>query len=175
MIDILTGTTGRKSGSKRTYQNTKADMTPMVDIGFLLITFFIFNAVISKPRVLELLMPADGDSTRAAESRTLTILPQGNEVVFWYEGNPGQSNMLNKAFISPVQNSLREVIQLKQEKLRIQYGTDEGLMVVIKPGEECSYQELIAALDEMTINAVRKYAISSRDSTDKKLLRAWRP
>ena len=120
MIDILTGTTGRKSGSKRTYQNTKADMTPMVDIGFLLITFFIFNAVISKPRVLELLMPADGDSTRAAESRTLTILPQGNEVVFWYEGNPGQSNMLNKAFISPVQNSLREVIQLKQEKLRVQ-------------------------------------------------------
>jgi biopolymer transport protein ExbD len=175
MIDILTVTASRKSGSKRTCQNTKADMTPMVDLGFLLITFFLFNAVISKPRVLELLMPAEGDSTGAAESRTLTILPQGNEVVFWYEGNPDRGNRLNKAYMTSAQNSLREAIQLKQKKLRIQYGTDEGLMVIIKPGEECSYQELIAALDEMTINAVRKYAISSKDSTDKRLLSVWRP
>ena len=54
--------------------NLKIDMTPMVDLGFLLIAFFSFTTEISKPSITSLYMPKDGDSTKISESRSLTIL-----------------------------------------------------------------------------------------------------
>ena len=52
----------------------RIDMTPMVDLGFLLITFFIFNTVVTKPSAMHLLLPVEGPSTPFAATRTLTVL-----------------------------------------------------------------------------------------------------
>ena len=66
--------------------NLRIDMTPMVDLGFLLIAFFIFTTESSKPGVTKLYLPHKGDPTKVPDSRSLTILLGGNNHVFYYVG-----------------------------------------------------------------------------------------
>jgi biopolymer transport protein ExbD len=65
----------QKAGVHRMVKhNLKIDMTPMVDLGFLLITFFVITAELSKPQAMNLYMPHDGRPTDAAESKSITFL-----------------------------------------------------------------------------------------------------
>jgi biopolymer transport protein ExbD len=77
----------RKPGIRRNRKlSTKVDLTPMVDLGFLLITFFILTTTWSTPRVTGLNMPANGDSTSLGKDAALTILAGNNNKVFYYNG-----------------------------------------------------------------------------------------
>jgi len=60
----------------------KIDMTPMVDLGFLLISFFIFTTEISKPAATQLYMPHDADPIEVPASKSLTILIKNHDQVF---------------------------------------------------------------------------------------------
>lgn len=51
----------RRTGISRPKKyNPKTDMTPMVDLGFLLISFFVMTTELSKPRIAPLNMPKEG-------------------------------------------------------------------------------------------------------------------
>jgi len=83
----VTGPLRKRAGiRRRKYNSLKIEMTPMVDLGFLLIAFFIFTTEISKPAVTKLYMPHDGDITRTPDSKSLTILLGANNLVFYYYG-----------------------------------------------------------------------------------------
>ena len=62
------------------------DMTPLVDLGFLLITFFIFTTSMAEKRSTNLIMPKEGIPTGVAESKVLTVLLSGHNKVFVYAG-----------------------------------------------------------------------------------------
>lgn len=144
------GTKKKRSGVQRSKKkSTRVDLTPMVDLGFLLITFFIFTTTMSRPKTLPLKLPKDSpDPTLLGESGALTLIPSGNNRLFYYEGKD-PLKMQSATF-----NSLREVIRTKQIK------TDTAdFMVIIKPTRECNYKNTIAMLDEMAINQVRRYAL----------------
>lgn len=157
---------GRSNYGASIAKSLRIDMTPMVDLGFLLITFFIFNTVLTKPTAMQLLLPADGPSAPFAETRTLTVLltQDGNAVC--YEGfaqKPSGKHTIN-LFLD--QAALRNIITKKRQAL----GTQAALMVIIKPGLQSNYRQLVAALDEMTISGIKKYAIADMDDADRKLL-----
>src|SRR5579875_2231614 len=86
---------GVKKGKKL---STRVDMTPMVDLGFLLITFFIFTTTISQPTTLKLNLPQDTknpeEQTKTKASGALTIMLGKDNNVFYYEGElaPDGSN-----------------------------------------------------------------------------------
>lgn len=142
------------------------DMTPMVDLGFLLITFFIFNSVVSKPSAMQLVLPADGPSAPFAETRTLTILLAQNGEAVCYEGFAHEPSGIHKINLFNDQAALRNIITKKRQAL----AGKAALMVIIKPGSQSNYRQLVAALDEMTISGVKKYAMADMDESDKKLL-----
>src|SRR5215203_7390717 len=77
---------GVKKGKKL---STRVDLTPMVDLGFLLITFFIFSTTISKPVALGIKMPASDKpiNSTIGESGALTIIPTQNDQIFYYHGD----------------------------------------------------------------------------------------
>jgi biopolymer transport protein ExbD len=139
----------------RKHHSLKIDMTPMVDLGFLLITFFIFTATISQPRITRLIMPREGEPADVPASRSLTIL-LGKECVFVYEGlwKEAAANKAIKETSYHLQTGFGNSIRQKQKAVR------EGLIVLIKPLPSASYQNIIAALDEMLINEVKQYAIT---------------
>jgi biopolymer transport protein ExbD len=160
-IDTGGGDSGHKKGpgvKKAKKLSTRVDMTPMVDLGFLLITFFIFTATMSSPAAMQLFMPKDTDKkeelNKAKESGALTImLGKGNQV-YYYEGQlaPDGSNFKTSSF--DPETGIRSVIMKKKRTTPV-----EDLVVVIKPNEEATYKNTVDILDEMTINEVKRFAL----------------
>jgi biopolymer transport protein ExbD len=100
--------------------NLRIDMTPMVDLGFLLIAFFILTTEISKPAVTKLYMPHEGDTTKVPDSRSLTILLGDNNHVFYYFGIEQIALKNNQVFQATYDEltGLGNIIRQKQRILK---------------------------------------------------------
>jgi biopolymer transport protein ExbD len=139
------------------------DMTPMVDLGFLLISFFVMTAELSKPKVAQLNMPKEGPPTPLAKSNALTVLLAGDENVYYYHGNwidAVEANGIVKTSLYSSEGLRKVILDKKQwlEKNDKKEGRN-GLMLLIKSTDETPYKNVIDALDETMINDVRKYAL----------------
>jgi biopolymer transport protein ExbD len=170
MAELDTSGGGHKKGpgvKKGKKLSTRVDLTPMVDLGFLLITFFIFTTTMSQPTALKLFLPDDNvkqdEQNKAKESGVLTILMGADNHIYYYEGQlkPDGSNFLSASYNG--ENSIRDVILKKKADVRSRSRDTENpykdFVVVIKPGVECNYKNVIDILDEMAINVVKKYAL----------------
>ncbi|MFA4853216.1 MAG: biopolymer transporter ExbD, partial [Bacteroidales bacterium] len=82
-----------KKGGKRKQKklSTHIDMTPMVDLMCLLITFFMLTTAFSKPKIMEITMPeppkpGDPPPKEVPAIRTYHIILSGNDNIYWYQG-----------------------------------------------------------------------------------------
>ncbi len=183
-MDVASGDSGHKKGpgvKKAKKLSTRVDMTPMVDLGFLLITFFIYTTTLSTPNTTKLIMPKkEKDETKSmevAKSGLLTILlgksdPKNpaNDQVYYYEGDldPTGANFMTSTYPSPSNPGIRKIIQDKKTAVAAAWkpnptvkddAADRDFVVVIKPGKDANYGRTVDMLDEMNINGVRHYAI----------------
>ena len=139
-------------------------MTPMVDLGFLLITFFVIVTELAAPSITPLYMPKDGKPMPLGNSNVLTILLSKNNTVYYYNGDWDEavkSDGIIKTNLS-VTNGLGKIISDKQQWLNIVKKNNEGrngLMLIIKADKNARYKSLVEVLDEATIYIVKKYAI----------------
>ena len=169
MAEIDSSGGGKKGGGKKRSKkmSTKIDMTPMVDLGFLLITFFIFTTTMSQPTAMKLILPDDKvkpeEQNKAKESGALTIIMGDDNHIYYYEGQlkPDASNFLSASYNG--ENSIREIIMKKKVQVRSiardPSDPEKDLVIVIKPSSKCNYKNVIDILDEMSINVVKKYAL----------------
>ena len=159
--------------------STRVDMTPMVDLGFLLITFFIFTTTMSSPKAMNLNMPKDTKNqeelNKAKESGALTIMLGKDNAVYYYEGQlaPDGSNFKTATF-----STIRDEIISKRNEVIKNHVHDDNypkiwsdnrgdktscldrdFVVVIKPDVDATYKNTVDILDEMTINNVKRYAM----------------
>ena len=153
-----------KPESKRLPKQLRIDMTPLVDLGFLLITFFIFTTTLGEKKGLNLVMPQpEGPSSFLNERYALSILlGKGNEV-YVYEGSPDEA-MRSQQFRRTnynVYEGIGKLIREKQDRLFSIGNADEknDLVLLIKPLKESTYKNLVDALDEAAINQVKKYMV----------------
>ena len=135
--------------------STRVDMTPMVDLGFLLITFFIFTTTMSQPTAMNLFMPKDvdkpEDQNKVKESGAFTIMLGKQDVVYYYEGmDPATPGNFRTATFKTIRD---EIIRKKQST------NPEDLVMIIKPTEDATYKNTVDILDEMTINEIKRYAM----------------
>ena len=96
MAEVNTGDEGggkKKHGKKRAKKSsTRIDMTPMVDLGFLLLTFFILTTTFNKPQAMEINMPikdkdlTEDEKNKVPADHTLNLLLTDKNVVYWYFG-----------------------------------------------------------------------------------------
>jgi biopolymer transport protein ExbD len=156
---------GVKKGKK---QSTRVDLTPMVDLGFILITFFIFTTTMSEPTAMRLFLPKDTEKpeeqNKAKESGALTIMLGKNNQIFYYEGilDPAGANFKSTNF-----KEIRDVIIDKKKRTRA-----EDFVVVIKPGPESKFVNTVDILDEMTISEIKRYALVDIAEAELQLVRA---
>jgi biopolymer transport protein ExbD len=140
---------GVKKGKKL---STRVDLTPMVDLGFLLITFFIFTTTMSQPTAMRLFLPKDTEKpeeqNKLKESAALTVMPSKANMVYYYEGlDPSKIQTSNF-------KAIRDVILDKKRR------TDpKDFMVIIKPTQDATYKNTVDILDEMTIDEIHRYAL----------------
>src|SRR5579872_3248412 len=146
---------GHKKGpgvKKSKKLSTRVDLTPMVDLGFLLITFFIFTTTMSQPTAMKLNLPKDTDKpdeqNKLKESAALTVMPSKANQVYYYEGlDP--SKLQSSDF-----KKIRDVILDKKRR------TDpKDFMVIIKPTQDATYKNTVDMLDEMKIDDVHRFAL----------------
>lgn len=146
---------GHKKGpgvKKSKKLSTRVDLTPMVDLGFLLITFFIFTTTMSQPTAMKLFLPKDVDKpeeqNKLKESAALTLMPSKQNMVYYYEGlDP--SKLQSSTF-----KGIRDIVLDKKRR------TDpKDFMVILKPTKDATYKNTVDILDEMTIDAVKRYAL----------------
>lgn len=168
---ILLETTIMNFNSTKTkHQRIHVDMTPMVDLGFLLITFFIFTTHLADPTVMKLMMPKDdGESTPVKCSASLTLLLEKHDRIGWYECKDDKPSAIHFTNLD-AENGLREIIIQKQKAVAQMLRDAKDLMVIIKPLDGADYRTLVDVLDEMTINGVSRYAIIEPEAKDLKLL-----
>ncbi|HPG11726.1 MAG TPA: biopolymer transporter ExbD [Chitinophagaceae bacterium] len=196
-IDTSGGDSGHKKGpgvKKAKKLSTRVDMTPMVDLGFLLITFFVFTATMTTPTTLDLNMPKDikdeKEQTETKESSTLTILLGKNNHVYYYEGQlkveEGENNFKTSTFKeirNVILNKKKEVIsryvpdpeceaKAKADGKPISNCADKDFVVIIKPNKDATYKNTVDILDEMTINQVRTYAMVKIGKEEQELIDA---
>ncbi len=187
MAEMQTADTGgqKKGGKVRSKKmSTRIDFTPMVDLGFLLITFFMLTTTLAKPQIMALVMPekkVDIEKLEPVkESKVLTLLLGANDKVYWYEG-------ITKPTLDSTDYSaegLRKVILNKMDKVNQQFGMEEYedaktkemkkgsfVTVLIKPTKEARYKNLVDALDEMAITKVRYYVILDISPDEEKFIK----
>jgi len=157
---------GHKKGGKvrSKKQSAKVDMTPMVDLMFLLITFFMLTTSLAKPQAMDLAMPDKDEQNKeaqldVADNRTITILLGDNNRLEWYMG------LVDKPLTPPTvegfgKNGIRKAL-IEKNKAVLQMTGDpkKGLIVLIKPSDKSNYKNLVDILDEMKITAIQTYAI----------------
>lgn len=157
---------GTKPGVRRSKKHsTRVDLTPMVDLGFLLITFFIFTTSMSTPKSMKLVMPDDGGEVipmNVGKSTALTVIPLKDNKVFYYHGELSEALKTNTYGITnySVTDGLGQIVRNKQAALdKMSPGKRKDLVLMIKPTSESNYQHLINVLDEVLINEVTRYAV----------------
>jgi biopolymer transport protein ExbD len=169
---------GRKKGGKvrSKKMSTRIDFTPMVDLGFLLITFFMLTTTLAKPNILALVMPEKDikleDVEPVKESKVLTLLLGADDQVYWYEGISDakldstdyaaeglRSVILNKMDRVKEQFGLQTYKRKNKEGVEEEFNDGSYINVIIKPMKDSRYKNLVDALDEMAICKVRYYVI----------------
>lgn len=142
------------------------DMTPMVDLAFLLLTFFMLTTTFSKFQTMEVNMPADpketGEPTHVRASDALTIILGEQDKVYYYFGFAGDKPQVHKTDYAA--GGIRKVLLSDQVK------QNPKAVVLIKPMETSRYDNLVDLLDEIKITDTKKYALVNIDATDKALL-----
>jgi biopolymer transport protein ExbD len=148
------------------------DMTPMVDLGFLLITFFMLATTFSKPKTMEIIKPAKNEDMKDApplkKSRSLSILLGERNMAYFYVGTDedlAKGNLqVDSADFSG--KGVRAAIRNRQDVVAQQYGSKDTLVVLIKAMETAKYKNMVDILDEMRITGVKAYALVDRDKLD---------
>ena len=146
------GKTNRQISFKK--KNTRVDLTPMVDLGFLLITFFVFTSTMSKPTVMKVDMPFDKttENSPVCNSCVLTVLLCNDDVIKYYEGDFSIAKVQSINYAG-----IREVIRSKKELVKRVRGTTDAFVLIIKPTGESSFKNFVDITDEVTINQVKRY------------------
>lgn len=176
MAELNTGDSGGKGGKVRSKKlSSGVDLTAMVDLAFLLITFFMLTTTLSKPQSMNLAMPDKSqesveNETKVADNRTITLLLGTDNKVLWYMGQVTKP-IDGPAVVDYGKNGVRQVLLTKiQQVVALTRDPEKGLIVIIKPSEKAKYHNLVDALDEMAITKVPTYAIVDIMPEDLELL-----
>jgi biopolymer transport protein ExbD len=180
MAEIQQQADSGKGGKKRAKKaSTKIDMTPMVDLAFLLLTFFMLTTTFAKPNVMQLTMPVKeknplpDEQTKIKASQAVTIILGPEDKVYYYFGlnNPKDPSVPKPELklTDYSQNGIRKVLLARQQQ-------KPEPIVLIKPyeyeGKEARYKNMVDILDEMNITSQKKYALVDINKDDIDLITA---
>jgi len=163
----LNQSSGKTGGRHTKKMPVRVDLTAMVDLAFLLITFFMLTTSLQKPRRMEVNMPVDAPPQPYAENTTMSIcLGAKNKAVF-YLGMP-EKPVTTPQIVNYGKDVRTAIFDMTQ---RVFAKTGKKMSLIIKPAEHSRYENLVDVLDEANITKVSSYAIAKITPSDVNLLK----
>ena len=155
---------GSKNRKRMNKKSTRVDLTPMVDLGFLLITFFVFTTTMSTTTAMGMVTPRDVDNIRDAvcESCVITVLPAGDNKVYYYEGAEKDAVYRETNYSA---TGLRKLLADKKSSTSANH---KEAILIIKPGETSSFKNLVDIIDESTICMYKRYYLDKPNDNEAK-------
>lgn len=167
MAEVITQ---EKSSGKQKKKNIKIDMTPMVDLGFLLITFFMFTTNFTKPNVMDLGLPAK-DSRPIPPvydidvNNQITFILGKNNRVFYHQSDAEDLNTKNLKETDFTGIHISKIISEAYEKAP----KKDIFTVIVKPTDNANYKNFVDILDNIAISKKERYGITDIKPWEKKV------
>ena len=164
MAEVQVQEKGDKGGKVRSKkQSTRVDMTPMVDLGFLLITFFMFTTTFSKPNVMDLGLPAKPKKDAPPPQRTeidlsnsiSLIIGKDNRIFYHQLDQAGLNDQTLQETTYDREGITKVIEQAKRNAKDVTKFT-----VIIKPTDDAVYKNFVDILDQMTITNSQQYGVT---------------
>ena len=147
---------GKKKKKKRA--GVRIDMTPMVDVAMLLLTFFMLTTVFNKPQTMELNLPPEKEvKVEVAASTLLTVRVAPNMEIYWSMGN--EPTALKKV-------AFKELRPLLVEKL----SSVPKLITLVQIDRDAKYNDMVDIIDELNLANITRFSIAPLTDADKKLV-----
>ncbi len=162
---VISETKAEKAKNKNLRKEVDIDMNPMVDLAFLLLTFFMLTTTFSRPQAIELVMPAKPQNETETveqpikESRALSIYLGDEDKLYWFLGVTDPE----VHFTDYTKDGIRKILLENNAEIL-------DVVVVIKPSASSNYQNLVDILDEMAITGIQRYAIVDAAPEDDQLI-----
>ena len=155
-MENLTSSSPKNEKKSLSKNLIRVDMTPMVDLGFLLITFFMFTTNFTKPNVMDLGLPAGEGGTEINIKNQITFILGNNDRIFYYQKEA--DNLSEKDFkeVSFQGMGLAKIIKT----YKTASPNPENFTVIIKPTDDANYKNFVDILDEMALTKNERYGIS---------------
>lgn len=193
MAEIVEG--GGGGGGKVKKGSARIDMTPMVDLAFLLLTFFVLAATLAKPKAMEIIYPKEvedqEDKTKLDDALATTLLlGEHEDEIFYYTGvfKPDSTELkltdfskegfrkimlVKNTAVNDQVNQLKAKLESKEideatyeEAYKQVVGAETAPFVVIKTVDKTKFKNVINAMDELNICNVRKRAIQDMGESE---------
>jgi biopolymer transport protein ExbD len=160
----LSQNTSKQSGGKVRVKrlSTRIDMTPMVDLAFLLLTFFILSSSFNLAKVMDMQMPDKGEGAHINAKDVLNVVLSSENKIYWWMGIDPPVQQTDFSSVG-----LRKLLTDKKLENR-------KLMVLIKPKDDSRYQNMVDLLDEIEISGIERYAIVDLSEDDKTIVRSFK-
>ena len=166
MSEIITSEKNKKS-NRLVRKSTRVDLTPMVDLGFLLITFFVFTTTMSTTKAMGMITPNDTDTSTTdliCESCVITLLPTANNKLYYYEGSDKNAQFKITDYSAA---GLRTLLMKKKTAAK---ALNRNAILIIKPGATSSFKNLINIIDESNICMYKRYYLDKISVSEENLL-----
>jgi len=147
MAEILTSTGRSKRKPIRPFQ---VDMTPLVDLGFLLITFFMLTTHLIDQRVMDLKLPLPGNATPA--NNTLTVILDAGGRQYGYQGEFSAATILEPLGGRTLRNSLKAFHALSTQ-------VEQAPICIVKVAEGVRFQQVVTTLDEIHYALIDQFSV----------------
>jgi biopolymer transport protein ExbD len=147
---------GSSKKRKRKRIGVHLDMTPMVDIAFLLLTFFMLTTVFSRPQAMEINLPESDEPVDIAQSKLLTLRVGADDQLYW--------NMAQDAPEAVEFDELHDLIVRQMAAV-------DGLIVLVKVDREANYTSTVDILDELAMADMTRFALAPMTMEDVEAIR----
>ena len=157
MAEIIQHESNRQGRSSRK-KLIPVDMTPMCDLGFLLISFFMLATTFSKPNIMDLGLPAKGGegSKEINYKNQLTFIIGENNRIFYYQKDMKELQKTDLKEASLTGLAITRIIQ----NFKNSAPSPENFTVIIKPTEDANYSNFVDILDHLAISKTERYGIT---------------
>jgi Biopolymer transport protein ExbD/TolR len=173
---------GGKGKAKK--QSTRVDLTAMVDLAFLLITFFMFTTTLSKPKAMSIVLPdtttPNPNPPKVDDDVVMTVLLAPKNVVLYYFGSPEKAAADPNAIIATSYDKLKGIRKVIADKQKAVAALPNGLgfdskknnktLVLIKATDSSVYRNMVDLLDEMAVLDIKFYALLPISDPEKTLV-----